>query len=77
MIQSHILSHLFSQPFAQQKPILLQVEAKHPSRDEAHPPEKVTKRVEFSEKDEDQKALNYTIPMGHNPKPYIVPDYVV
>ncbi|KAJ6652818.1 hypothetical protein lerEdw1_010598 [Lerista edwardsae] len=65
-------------PFAQQKPILLQVEAKQvPARDEAQHPEKVTKRVEFSEKDKDQKALNYTIPMGHNPKPYIVPDYVV
>ncbi|XP_066492362.1 occludin/ELL domain-containing protein 1 [Tiliqua scincoides] len=63
---------------SQQKPILLQVEPKQlPSQDEAHPLEKITKRVEFSEMGEDPKTLNSTIPMGHNPKPYIVPDYVI
>ncbi|XP_077188078.1 occludin/ELL domain-containing protein 1 [Paroedura picta] len=48
------------------------------SGDETQPSRKVTKRVEFSEKDQEgPTVLNYSIPTGHHPKPHVVPDYVI
>ncbi|XP_072834098.2 occludin/ELL domain-containing protein 1 [Pogona vitticeps] len=41
------------------------------------PPGTSIRRVEFSEKSEDPERLNYAIPTGYNPKPHIVPDYIM
>ncbi|XP_075707012.1 occludin/ELL domain-containing protein 1 isoform X2 [Rhinoderma darwinii] len=38
---------------------------------------KVIKTIHFSEKGSDTGALSHSIPTGHRPKPYMVPDYVV
>ncbi|XP_053558851.1 occludin/ELL domain-containing protein 1 isoform X2 [Bombina bombina] len=38
---------------------------------------KVIKTIHFSEKGSDSGALNYSIPTGHRPKPYVVADYVL
>ncbi|XP_054835263.1 occludin/ELL domain-containing protein 1 isoform X2 [Eublepharis macularius] len=48
------------------------------SGDEAQPARKVTRRVEFSEKgEEDPAVLSCAIPTGHLPKPHVIPDYVI
>ncbi|XP_053153977.1 occludin/ELL domain-containing protein 1 isoform X2 [Hemicordylus capensis] len=61
-----------------QEPIFLRVEPKDAlSREETHPPGKVTRHVEFSEMAEDLEMLNYAIPTGHNPKPHVIPDYIM
>ncbi|KAG8587759.1 hypothetical protein GDO81_005775 [Engystomops pustulosus] len=38
---------------------------------------KVTKTIHFSEKGSDTGAWSRSIPTGHRPKPYVVPDYLV
>ncbi|KAM5192710.1 occludin/ELL domain-containing protein 1 [Mantella aurantiaca] len=38
---------------------------------------KVTKTIHFLEKSSDSGALNRSIPAGHQPKPHMVPDYVL
>ncbi|XP_060089388.1 occludin/ELL domain-containing protein 1 [Heteronotia binoei] len=48
------------------------------SGDEIQPSRKVTRRVEFSEKgEEDPAVLNCSIPTGHHPKPHVIPDYII
>ncbi|XP_061456794.1 occludin/ELL domain-containing protein 1 [Rhineura floridana] len=65
-------------PSSQRKPILLRGATEQViSQEKAQPAWKVSRRVEFSEKGEDPELLNYSIPTGHNPKPHIVPDYII
>ncbi|XP_048354175.1 MARVEL domain-containing protein 2-like [Sphaerodactylus townsendi] len=64
---------------SKQKPAPLQAVPKQAvSGNEVQPSRKVTRRVEFSEKgEEDPTMLNYSIPTGHHPKPHVIPDYVM
>ncbi|KAF7235919.1 MARVEL domain-containing protein 2 [Varanus komodoensis] len=47
------------------------------SRDDTALARKATRHVEFLENGEVPERLNLVIPTGHNPKPHIVPDYVI
>ncbi|XP_063311524.1 occludin/ELL domain-containing protein 1 isoform X1 [Pelobates fuscus] len=37
----------------------------------------VTNTIHFSDKGSETGALNYSVPIGHRPKPHVVPDYVL